>query len=204
VHRTAISTQKRYTLSIVVGIVLCTLVLRFPGPDAGLTNDHFDRISRGRQIAAYGELPFRDFFDPGYFLTVFSSAALQSVFGRNVIGDVILSMAFLTAGFVMTFIVCLRTSNSYVIAAFATGVAMAFSPRLYNFDKVFFFAAGLLACWTYISAPCQRTVLLMAVVTAVGFLFRHDTLLYLSSAACMTVALIARSGVAGRIKAYAM
>ena len=41
-----------------------------------LTNDQFGRISPARQIARYGELPFRDYFDPGYFLTEYSSAAL--------------------------------------------------------------------------------------------------------------------------------
>ncbi|HEU4693106.1 MAG TPA: hypothetical protein VFS23_32310, partial [Vicinamibacterales bacterium] len=44
-------------------------------------NDHFGRISPGRQIARYGELPFSDFLDPGYFLTELSSAAVQRLFG---------------------------------------------------------------------------------------------------------------------------
>jgi hypothetical protein len=52
------------------------------------TNDHFHRISAGRQIVRDGELPFRDFLDPGYFATELSSAAVQRVFGDNLLGEI--------------------------------------------------------------------------------------------------------------------
>ena len=42
------------------------------------SDDHFGRISPARQIARYGELPFRDYFDPGYVLTELSSATTCS------------------------------------------------------------------------------------------------------------------------------
>ena len=78
------------------GIGLVTLVwlaaflfslstLRFP-------NDHFGRISPARQIARYGELPFRDYFDPGYFLTELASAALLYMFGDNLLGEMLLEL----------------------------------------------------------------------------------------------------------------
>ena len=54
-------------------------------------NDRFERLSRARQIARYGELPFRDFLDPGYFLTLFSSAAAQRLLGDNLLGEALLS-----------------------------------------------------------------------------------------------------------------
>src|SRR5262245_53925869 len=63
-----------------------------------LLNDHFDRISRARQIAQYGELPFRDFLDPGYFATEFSSAALQILLGDNLLGEMLLNCAFVASG----------------------------------------------------------------------------------------------------------
>jgi hypothetical protein len=52
-----------------------------------LTNDHFDRISRARQVARYGDLPFRDFFDPGYFMSVLASAALQRLLGDRLLDE---------------------------------------------------------------------------------------------------------------------
>ena len=58
----------------------------------GFINDQFDRISRGRQIVQYNELPFRDFFDPGYFLTLFTSAAVQVLFGDNLLGEALLNV----------------------------------------------------------------------------------------------------------------
>ena len=51
----------------------------------GSSNDHFDRLARARQIAMYGDVPFRDFFDPGYFLTLYSSALMIRVFGDNML-----------------------------------------------------------------------------------------------------------------------
>ena len=67
-----------------------------------LTDDHFDRISRAHQIAQYGELPYRDFFDPGYFLTLFSSAAAQSVFGGVLLGEAVIAILGLSLGFSLT------------------------------------------------------------------------------------------------------
>ncbi len=62
---------------MVTAIMVATFILRFVTVD--FYGDHFDRISRGRQILATGEMPFRDFFDPGYSLTVFASAAAQAI-----------------------------------------------------------------------------------------------------------------------------
>jgi len=77
-----------------------------------ITNDHFDRISRARQVARYGELPFRDFFDPGYFMAVLSSAALQRVLGDNLLADMLLDATFIATGTVIVFLLARRASSS--------------------------------------------------------------------------------------------
>src|SRR5688500_10544538 len=75
-------------------------------------NDHFDRIARGRQIARYGELPFRDFLDPGYFLTEFASAAVQRIAGDSLLGEMLLSGVFMATGAVVVTLLALRVSQS--------------------------------------------------------------------------------------------
>src|SRR5215467_8102750 len=52
-----------------------------------VSNDHYDRLVGARQIAAYGDVPFCDFFDPGYFLTLYTSALFIRVFGENLLGE---------------------------------------------------------------------------------------------------------------------
>ena len=64
-----------------------------------LLDDQFGRISPGRQILVFGELPFRDYLDPGYFLTEFSSAAVQWLFGQNLLGELLLNAVFIATGF---------------------------------------------------------------------------------------------------------
>jgi hypothetical protein len=54
-------------------------------------NDHFDRLSRARQIVAYGDHPFADFRDPGYFLSLYVSAAAQAVTGGSLLGEALLT-----------------------------------------------------------------------------------------------------------------
>src|SRR5262245_35960427 len=56
-------------------------------------NDHFDRISRGRQILVHGDVPFADFRDPGYFLTLYVSAAAQWLTGGGLLGDAVVASA---------------------------------------------------------------------------------------------------------------
>src|SRR5688500_19799911 len=110
-------------------------------------NDHFDRIARGRQIARYGELPFRDFFDPGYFLTEFVSAAVQRVAGDNLLGEMILTSVFIATGALVVMLLLRRVAPSAVSVAVITALVIVASPRPYDFDKFFFYPLGLLLCW---------------------------------------------------------
>src|SRR5688500_10293623 len=85
-------------------VVLCILWLVafvFTVSSFVFLNDHFDRISRARQIARYGEWPFRDFFDPGYYMTEFVSAGLQLLLGDSLLGDLLLSAVCIATGTVL-------------------------------------------------------------------------------------------------------
>ena len=156
----------------------------------GLVDDHFDRISRGRQIAQYGELPFRDFFDPGHFLTLFSSAAVQRVFGDNLLGEALLNVVCFSAGFTLVFLLLSRTARSVPFAMLLTALVVAAGPRFYDYDKVLFYPLGVFLCWRYIDRPCARGLLALALGTVIAFWFRYDNGIYIACAAGVSLAVV--------------
>lgn len=140
-----------------------------------LLNDHFDRISRGRQIAAYGELPFRDFFDPGYFMTAFSSAALWRLMGDSLLGELLLSASFIATGAAVVLLLARRASGSWMIASVAMLLAVLAMPRAYDYDKFLFYPLGILLCWRYVDLTTSARLAALGAGTVVAGLFRYDT-----------------------------
>jgi hypothetical protein len=142
------------------------------------TNDHFVHLSRGRQIL-YGDLPVRDFFDPGLFLQYYASAAALLVAGNNLVGEAVLTVALVALGIALTFFLAVRASGSWVLGAVAGLTAFSTFPRLYNYPKVFLYVLALACMWKYIERPTVWRTLVLAAVTAAAFLFRHDHGLYI-------------------------
>jgi hypothetical protein len=118
-----------------------------------IINDHFDRISRARQIARYGELPFRDFFDPGYFMTEFSSAGLQLLLGDSLLGEMLLNTVIIATGATLVFVLARRVSDSDLGGLAPALLALFAMPRAYDFDKVLFYPLGIFLCWRYVDRP---------------------------------------------------
>ena len=154
------------------------------------TDDHFDRISRARQIARYGELPFRDFFDPGYFLTEFASAAVQRLAGDNLLGEMILTSAFIAAGAVTVLILARRVLPSGVSAAVITALTVLSFPRPYDFDKFFFYPLGILLCWRYIDRRNLGSLLSLAGAAVVAGMFRYDNGAFIAAGAVAAIATV--------------
>src|SRR4030095_11538052 len=144
-----------------------------------LQNDHFDRISRARQIARYGELPFRDFFDGGYFGSEFTSAGLQLLLGDNLLGELLMNTVFIASGWTLVLLLSWRISGSLVVGLTAAVLAMLSMPRAYDFDKVFFYPLGVALCWRYIDRPGVRNAVTLGAGVLAGALYRYDTGLYL-------------------------
>jgi len=163
-----------------VGLMVFAGSFLFRFLDPYFYNDHFLWISGGRQVLVYGELPFRDFFDPGYFLQHLASAGSQRVFGYNLLGEALLSISLLSAGTAITFMLSSRISRSYAIGLLAAALVVGMYPRLYNYHKVFFLAFGLLVLWRYVDRPTTWNLVLVGLTTAVAFLFRHDNGLYMA------------------------
>jgi hypothetical protein len=170
--------------AVAVGIAALFLSLA----TINFTNDHFGRISPARQIAFYGELPFRDFLDPGYFLTELTSAALLRVLGDNLLGEWLLTSAFFAGGTVLVWLLAYRVSQSRWIALVAAAVALVSFPRAYDYDKVLFYPLGLWCCWRYVAHRRPRDLWVLAGALTLGALFRYDTAVYVGCAALTVIA----------------
>jgi hypothetical protein len=151
------------------------------------TNDHFAHLALGRQILL-GELPVRDFFDPGTPLLSFAAAASLAVSGQNLLGDAVLTITLVALGAALTFYVAARTSRSMLLALLAAFIAVVLFPRLYNYPKVFLYPLALACVWYYANRRTTAALILLGVVTAIAMLLRLDHGLYIAIA--VTVALI--------------
>ena len=180
--------QSRHAaLQPIVFAVLWLVAFVFTVSSFVFHNDHFDRISRARQIARYGEWPYRDFFDPGYFMTEFVGAALQRLLGDSLLGDVLLSSVFIATGTVLVATLSLHVSQSLVTSLVASILALAALPRAYDFDKVLFYPLAVAVCWRYVDLPTAKRVSAIAACGVIAALFRYDTGIYVAAAAVVAV-----------------
>jgi len=155
-----------------------------------LLDDHFHRISSGRQIARFGDLPFRDFLDPGYFLTEYSSAAVQQIFGDNLLGEALLTSAFIAAGTVLVFVLARRVSSSSITGFIAAVLALLLFPRAYDYDKVLFIPLGIFLGWRCVEEPLRSRIWALAACVVAGSLYRYDTGIFVGGAAVLAMAIL--------------
>lgn len=189
--------------------VLCIAVLaaaflyRFNtlgGTFGGFSNDEFGYLARARQIQA-GELPFRDFNDPGWFLTDCLSAAAQWLGGYNLRSQALLTVGMLSIAAMVTFLLARRASGSVAAALAAVGIHIALEPRHYNYPKLVLYAFGLALAWAYADKPNVARSVALGALVGVAFLFRHDHIVYLGVLGLVTIALVHRSRIRGGIPA---
>jgi hypothetical protein len=165
-------------------VFLLAWVLRFNDPEGtfgGLTDDHMFYAVQGWQLL-YGELPDRDFNDPGAPLTYVVSWALQVLLGRSVWSEYVFCVLALSIGSAATCLLAARATGSTLLGAAAALLEIALRPRLYNWPKVLVYAVGIAVVWAWISAPRVRRTWMVAAVTAFAFLLRHDHGLYVGGA----------------------
>jgi hypothetical protein len=174
------------------GVFAFTFVYRFNtlgGALGGFSNDEFGYLARARQIEA-GEVPFRDFNDPGWFLTDALSALAQSVGGYNLQSQAILTIGMLSLAAAMTFLLARRVSGSYAAAIVAILVHVGLEPRHYNYPKLMLYAAGVWLAWRYADRPTTSRAVMFGVWAGLGFLFRHDHIIYLGVLGLATIVMV--------------
>ena len=174
------------------GVFAFTFIYRFNtlgGAFGGFSNDEFGYLARARQIQA-GEWPFRDFNDPGWFLTDGMSALAQSIGGYNLRSQALLTIGMLSLAAGLTFLLARRAAGSYAAAFAAIAIHIGLEPRHYNYPKLVLYAAGILLAWRYVDRPTTGRLAALGGIAGLGFLFRHDHLIYLGAFSLATVAMV--------------
>ena len=188
-----------------VAVLLTAFFYRFNtlgGALGGFTDDQFGYLSRARQIQG-GDIPFRDFNDPGWFLTDYLSAAMQWLAGYSLRSEALLTVGMLSLGAAITFLLARRAAGTAVAAVVAVVVSVALDPRHYNYPKIVLYAAGLTLAWAYVDRPGRARLAALGALVGVGFLFRHDHLVYLGALSVMTIALVHHASIRGGLRAVA-
>jgi hypothetical protein len=155
-------------LAVVIGAVMV-----FRLATAEIVNDDYQHLSAAQQIVL-GNVPVRDFIDPGEFLFNYTSAAAQVLLGRRLLSEVLLDVTVLTLGHALVFVLAWRASGSRLIALLVTAPSVVLVTRLYSYPKIFLYALALAVIWRYADDRRTRTLVWAAICTAVIFLFRHD------------------------------
>jgi hypothetical protein len=145
------------------------------------TNDHYVHLSRAWQVVR-GEVPVRDFFDPGALLQYYASAIALLLSGHNLFGEALVTIGFIAAGAGLTFFAAARLSGSFWLGAIAAFIGILSMPRLYNYPKTFLYVLAIVGAWWYARKPGKARLLLLAVITVAAFLVRHDHGLYIALA----------------------
>ncbi len=173
-----------YRVPLVAGAMLAFVAfvaLRYAVPEgafSGLTDDHFYFVTQGWQML-FGEWPDRDYFEPGAPLTLGISAALQVLLGRSTWSEYVFCVVALGLGSAVTFVLAARASGSMLLGALAWLFQLALLPRLYGYPKIVAYALAIAASWAWASAPTVKRVWVVAGVTALAFLLRHDHGVYI-------------------------
>jgi len=142
----------------------------------GLSNDHYMHLAWAQQLL-FGELPGRDFVDPGMPLTYTLSAIVQHLspgpFSEGVLTCVLLAVAASA-----TFLVVAELTGSIAFGVAATLFEIAIEPRLYSYPKILVPAVALLLIQHYLRHPSRLRLVGLAAWTGIAVLFRHDLGVY--------------------------
>ena len=178
--------------ALAVGIFTFTWLLRFNDPGgsfAGLTDDHFFYLARGWQIL-FGDLPVRDFVDHGAPLYYYLAAAVQLFFGRGTLSEVAFSVTMLSLCAALVFWLAAEASGWIALGAVGMFFHVVLDPRFYNYPKLLVYAVAIPLLWRFLDRPTPWIRFWIAVVTVVGFLFRHDHGLFVGLAVAVAIALL--------------
>lgn len=149
-------------------------------------NDHYMYLAWAQQLL-WGELPGRDFVDPGMPLT-YALSALMQVIIPGPFGETLLTIGLLSLSASLVCLVSARMTGSLAAGIAAALFAIALQPRLYNYPKVLVPAATLFLLQHYLAAPSQVRLVPLATWTVAAALFRYDLGVYVAAAVAVALA----------------
>jgi hypothetical protein len=168
----------------------------------GFPNDHYFHVARARQMLL-GELPVRDFVDPGAPLQYVLSAGSRWLFG-DVAGPELLVVALgVAVGAAATVICASWLGRSTVVAVGVALLEILASPRSYSYPKMLLY--GLAGCVIVAVAAHATRVRLFAAagLTAIAFLMRHDHGLFIG-VACAAAIVLSAPGLTDAARRFGM
>ena len=142
------------------------------GSFAGLTDDHFFYVARGWQIL-FGDLPVRDFVDHGAPLYYYLAYAVQVLFGRGTLSELVFSTTLLSLAAAGTFWLATMASGWIPVGIVASVFHVWLAPRFY-YPKVLVYVVAIPLIWSFIDRPHARTRFWIALLAVIAFLLRHD------------------------------
>ena len=163
------------------------------GALGGFDGDHF-MYHLGAKAVAHGERTLRDFADAGLrgawpALTYELPGLAQRWGGEGLLSEAVFVIGMLALSLVVLFVTAAGLTGSFS-ALVVTVLTLFASTRLYGYPQVLVFSVAVALLLRYARQPAERRVLLLAIWSAIAFLFRHDFLAYLApSATVLMVAL---------------
>ena len=144
-----------------------------------LTNDHYMHLAWAQQVL-FGQVPGRDFVDPGMPLMYSLSALVQLIF-PGPFSEGVLTCALLAIAAAATLLVTTDLTGSLAVGIAATLCEIALEPRLYSYPKILVPAVALLLFRRYVRTPSGGRLVLLAAWTATAVLLRHDLGIYVAA-----------------------
>jgi hypothetical protein len=182
-----VSRSRISLLFAATGVAVLTAAWRFL-TFTGFNNDHYIYLA-GAQQMLLGEWPVRDFVDPGWPLMYGVSALARLLLGRELWVELLLVSSAFAAGAAFTFAAAARLSGSLVLALMVTLLEIGINPRSFGYPKLLLYA---IAGWAFVTATAhmtRRRAVLLAALTVVAFLFRHDHGIYIGAGSLVAVIL---------------
>lgn len=187
----------------VVSLFLVAVAWRFL-TFTGFSNDHYAHLVMAQQVLM-GDVPIRDFADPGWPLTYTLTALGWLVTGKTMATEWVISTAGFAIGAACSVAAAYRLSGSLAIATVVTLIEILIFPRAYSYPKVLIYGAGAWALLALAAQPSRRRLILMAAIVAIAFLFRHDHGLFIGVGSAVCVAIASRGdGVPAALRRVAL
>jgi hypothetical protein len=161
------ATDRILTLTVAAG----TFVLRWLTLD--FDNDYFMHMTWAADMLR-GQWPVRDFVEPGFPLQTWLAYAGLRWGGYQLSWEGFIACAFIAISTALTYMLCRRMGVPRWLSFLVVVIAAATYPRLYTYPKAFVYPAAIGALLCYQHRPDRRSLILVALATAIAFLFRHD------------------------------
>ena len=168
----------------------------------GFPNDHYFHVARARQMLL-GELPVRDFVDPGAPLQYVLSAGARWLLGDAAGPELLVVALGVAVGAATTAIAASWLARSIVVAVGVAFLEILASPRSYSYPKMLLY--GIAGC-VIVAVATQATrarVFAAAALTALAFLMRHDHGLFIG-VACAAALVLSAAGVKDAARRFGM